>query len=949
MKIILYHVFILLLPLCTTAQTITWLGTVSNNYFEKNNWSDPNINFPTLTANTLMIGTGSPNNCIHTGGNSSNVNYRSAILNTLSGGNFTVNGALYTNGNDSLNGTVTVNAPADFNLRNIVYIARNGNANVTINGGSLSSKNTMYIGAGSSGNATVTVAGGSLNAGAGGANMDLNLANGTGLSARLNITGGTVNVERNLNIGTGGDIFISGIGMLRIAGDKTTQLNSLITSGKLTCPTGNTLSIVYINGYTTASIAQSSTSMIRQYGDSIVMNNGIVSATLARATSNIVSLRVNGLETIVTAGSKKYCYYDFNTSYGFETMFGMTMEIVKDSAEIAEVVFKRPYTPALGHVTPCDAEIHYVIKKNDRGLYTYSVLEHQASYKAFDLGSWRQVIWIAGKNATDYLCEKIYADSVKRWQMPNLYDFANASATGIAEIVKLNTGVRAGKYDGKYQYSTPQWEAPAYGHASDVNNIGTWTVFGSQEYFNEGPTYHELNAAAGIIHVCMNGVHYNAGGITVAEGEYWRKMFGPYLIYFSDKSTGDANWADAKARAAVEKAQWPYSWIDHAAYPKSNGRGTISGKFVINDTFKPGVKGQNAWIGVTQISNPSGQWQFECKNYQYWVKTDNAGNFSIPAVRPGTYTLFAYSDGEVGEYQLQNVTVTAGSTTNLGTQTWTIPRTNGRLLWEIGVPNRKADEYKLGDFDYCEGFVQDKFNTTFPNPIEYNVTDKNWANVLCYAHTPYPMPDGTRAPWKWRINFTLPDAIPTTGNATLTIAYASSDHANQYLYVNDESRLFTYFYPENSGGNAFLRQTNYAKYATKTVSIPYSRLKAGVNTITFVMASTQAMSNHIMYDYISLEGDIPEAAVLTKNTLAASSVPAVKAAAVIYPNPATDVFTLQQKGSFRYQIADANGQTVEQGQGTNNKVLGITLKSGIYFITITPKEGAQTYRKLIKL
>jgi hypothetical protein len=129
----------------------------------------------------------------------------------------------------------------------------------------------------------------------------------------------------------------------------------------------------------------------------------------------------------------------------------------------------------------------------------------------------------------------------------------------------------------------------------------------------------------------------------------------------------------------------------------------------------------------------------------------------------------------VGEYQLQNVVVTAGGVTDVGNQTWNVPRNKGKLLWEIGVPNRKADEYRLGDFDYCEGHVQNKFKATFPNPIEYQVTAKNWDSVLCYAHTSYPETDSTRTPWKWRIHFTLPNTIPATGNATLTIAYASAD------------------------------------------------------------------------------------------------------------------------------------------------------------------------------
>jgi protein-L-isoaspartate O-methyltransferase len=42
------------------------------------------------------------------------------------------------------------------------------------------------------------------------------------------------------------------------------------------------------------------------------------------------------------------------------------------------------------------------------------------------------------------------------------------------------------------------------------------------------------------------------------------------------------------------------------------------------------------------------------------------------------------------------------------------------------------------------------------------------------------------------------------------------------------------------------------------VSIPFSKLKAGDNVITLVMASTQAWVNHLMYDYISLEAAIPD-------------------------------------------------------------------------------------------
>ncbi|WNH10693.1 hypothetical protein [Thalassobellus suaedae] len=81
-------------------------------------------------------------------------------------------------------------------------------------------------------------------------------------------------------------------------------------------------------------------------------------------------------------------------------------------------------------------------------------------------------------------------------------------------------------------------------------------MFGSHEFFPGGPTSHDLNAAAGIIHVLLTNVHYNSPGFNIPQGEDWSKIYGPYLIYTSQAATGDANWEDAKTRAAQERSEW---------------------------------------------------------------------------------------------------------------------------------------------------------------------------------------------------------------------------------------------------------------------------------------------------------------------------------------------------------------------------------------------------------
>lgn len=581
----------------------------------------------------------------------------------------------------------------------------------------------------------------------------------------------------------------------------------------------------------------------------VTLTNGVLTAVIEKASGSIVSLKKGGTETVSQAGKTKI-YFDWTSSAGFETMNGCVFSVKSQSSDIVDLSFKRVYNSA-SHLTPADIDIHYVLKTGDNGLYTYSIANHPASYPALDLGSWRMVWWI-GHDGTDYLANYIAVDSLRQWEMPKRTDTYNATA--IAEIIQMTSGARTGDYDGKYEYSKETWTLDAYGHTSATNNIGLWVVQGGFEYYNGGPTSQDLNSAAGIIHVCMNGLHYNSPNFTIAGGETWSKVWGPYLLYITDKSGVAANWADAKARAVNEKAQWPYSWLANTPeYPLTAGRGSVTGTFALKDSQKSALTSAGFWIGVTQLSNAGNDWQFEGRNYQYWAKVNADGTFSIPAVRPGTYSLFAFGDGAVGEYRLDNVTVTAGSNTNVGALVRTIDRSGYEIAWEIGTPDRSAKEFKFGGKEYANGFIYNQFVNTFANPLEYNVAEKNWATAFPYAHSKMVQTDGTTlAGWEWNLNFNL-DTVPPSGNARLTIAYAGSDYAQQWIRVNSATKTFAAYYPPIAGGNALQRQSNHAKYCSKEISIPVANLKKGANVITLVMPSNSGMTSHHMYDYLSLE------------------------------------------------------------------------------------------------
>ena len=845
----------------TFAQTVTWIGGTSTDYFAVSNWSDTTIKFSGIASVTLNVALGKPNYCYLAGGSSA-ISYRPLRLNTMIGSQFTIAGTAYPSNIDSLNGTIEILSGADFNSRNNIYSGRDGQVTINMLGGKLTSKASMYFATGLNGSdAIINANGGSINVG-----TNLYLANGTGLHATLNISGASVSIGGKLTVGDSARIFIEGIGFLKISGNDTTQLQNLIASGQLTCPEGKKLEIIYTasTNSTTARLPFNSNSMIREYPDSVVLSTGKVTCVIDKNSANVISYRYGNVETVSNSANAthKYMYHDFTTSAGFETIFGGTFEIVEDTTDFAHIVIKRPYTPTIGHVTPCDAEFHFAIKRNDMGVYVYSKLEHKRNYPNFDLGSWRQVWWIASTANGTNLCERIYTDSLRSWQMPSGYDYSKGVGSGgPQEIIKLTTGVRAGKFDGKYEYSLKFWDHPVWGHASNINKIGSWCVNANCEYYNSGPTFHDLNAAAGIIHQCMNGVHYGQGGLASDSLTSWKKVFGPYLLLITDKSTGDSNWLAARQRQEEESKQWPYSWVkDTASYPHSEQRGNITGTFKVVDSLNPTLTGAGAWIGVTNLADGKTNFQLECKDYQYWTKTDSAGNFTITNVRPGTYSLFAFIDGVVGEYRQDKITVNAGILTNVGTLTKTVDRSYGKFVWEIGTPNRMADEFKMGDFDYCEGNIQFKFRDSFPNPIEYNTADGDFAKKLCYAHTRYP--DTAAIPnignnWLWRINFTLPKGFSTKGNARITIAYASNDHAQQQIFVNNESKAYSTYYPDYGDGNAFLRQSNSALYSYKQTLIPMSRFVVGKNTITLGMPSGSGWVSHLMYDYLSLEANIP--------------------------------------------------------------------------------------------
>jgi autotransporter-associated beta strand protein len=620
------------------------------------------------------------------------------------------------------------------------------------------------------------------------------------------------------------------------------------------------------------------------------LSNGIVSATITIANAEIPSLTYNGFQTVQSSGDQVYFSMDGGTT--FEVPHNCVMSVVANTTDMVDLAFTQTYVSGnTSYIHPEDIQIHYVLRRGNTGLYVYAILSHPASYPALSMDEWRMVWWHP-HTSTLFTFEKEYVDNFRHHDMPTYAEFSNpvitipasgntaAQSTRIAEISLMppagtlpadETSTRAGDFNCKYEFNMEYNTFGAWGHASDVNKKGVWFIPGSFEFFNDGPTHQDLSIAESYSLIHFGRDHYNGSSTAVAAGTAWSKIYGPYLMYCNSGSSADACWADAQAQAQAEQAAWPYSWLtsNSTIYPSASGRGTVTGQFVVTDPLKPAVSGAGAWVGLATPDTSSTytslygnyDWQFDSNNYEYWAKADANGNFNIPNVRPGTYTLYAFTYGAMGQYSQANVTVSAGQTTALGQVDWNVTHSGNWIAWEIGVPDRKASEFNNGATTYYVPYAWTNFSNQFTNPLNYNVGSSNWATDWNYAHDFWQVGGndssvGTLSLWPWNINFNLA-SVPSSGNATLNIAVAGNYYGHIRVWVNrattsnpnldDDS-------PPAGGGDALLREGVHATYGVIVFSFPVSDLHAGSNTITLEQINgTLGEANHFMYDYLDLE------------------------------------------------------------------------------------------------
>ena len=525
-------------------------------------------------------------------------------------------------------------------------------------------------------------------------------------------------------------------------------------------------------------------------GMNATLSNGLYTMKFDKSGRGY-SLVINGKELI---GPAKGFYSSINGGTGFSPT---SLHVTTNTPTMADIAYISPW-----------GELHYVARSGISGLYSYFVATGIGN-----VGEFRTIYRLNGNIFTNgYNAERSGA-------FPPLSQIKQAQVLQ-NETFKLTNGTVYTKYDWATYVAQDQVHG-VYG-----NGYGAWMLPASHEYIEGGPMKQELmvhiESASGdgtVLNMLVGG-HFGTPAVTIPSG----KIYGPWLLYFNNGSV-----ADAQAQAAQERSQWPYSWLSNAHYPLA--RTTVSGTLTLSD-------GRPAAGAMVTLAQPGGDIYQQGADYIFYAQADASGHFSIPNVRPNTYSLYAYSTGgSIGDvtdqYEHDNVVV-SGATVDLGALTWSPPK-YANVLWQIGTADRKADEFKLGNVPRQYGL-----NNQVPANLTYTIGQSTPANDWYYAQTQV----GT-----WKVDFTLAHTYSGTGHLTVALA-GQSQIADVVVGVNGTSLGRLASFPNDQ---TIYRSGNQSgHYHLVLITFPASLLKAGANTVTFQTIKVGSGGGRI-YDTIKLE------------------------------------------------------------------------------------------------
>lgn len=544
------------------------------------------------------------------------------------------------------------------------------------------------------------------------------------------------------------------------------------------------------------------------------MSNGLITLSIdAKGMAKTMKHPSNGDANILASNG---IYFDYTANKNRALSAG-SARIVRNDDDYAEVV----YTSGANSLLPT-YEHGYILRKGESGVYTY-VIVHGNS-KSVDtanggVGPVKETR-VCTRLASDFLDG--YVDNQMQGMIPSNAEMAVAEKNSVQDATYYLTD---GSIYTKYNWA--QFIDNDDFHGLMNGKVGVWNIPVSYEWLNGGPMRQELTVHATskspITIQMLQGEHLGASSTCYYDDDH--QIFGPFMIYVNDGATREAMITDARAKAAELKAEWPFAWFKNEYYPLD--RAIVSGKINITTGQKPGnVKVVLAAPG-TELLRQGG-------NYMFWTLTDEDGNFSIPAVRKGNYSLYAYATtGTItDELCIDDIEVNSAET-DLGEISWT-PFTLENQLWNIGENNRLADGFNCSDRPRAYEAWQWQ-----PASLEYRIGESDPATDWYNAQTK----NG-----KWTVKFNLDRQYEGDAVFTASIAGVSNSPTIDVAVngkVKDSWSL-------KDDGSIRRSATLAGRHLVKSIKFPASDLKLGENELTLIASNCKDKSG-VLYDCLKLE------------------------------------------------------------------------------------------------
>src|SRR4051794_36867619 len=209
--------------------------------------------------------------------------------------------------------------------------------------------------------------------------------------------------------------------------------------------------------------------------------NGNVSATVSKDSGKLVSLRYRGVEMLSRGGAYWNIYGGTpglakTEQKGTPSVFRIGQDPGRNGGALGEGILRFPYT-GQAKAVPLDIEIRYSLHRGDSGIYGWTIADHDPSYPPFDIEVSTACLKL-NPDVFDFLS----IDGRMQRPMASPEDWVKGTQLNLWEARRLNTGIRKGEVEHKYDYTMLFSRTPAWGWSGTQRKVGLFVVNPSIEY-----------------------------------------------------------------------------------------------------------------------------------------------------------------------------------------------------------------------------------------------------------------------------------------------------------------------------------------------------------------------------------------------------------------------------------------------------------------------------------